>query len=232
MRYGDKMYIALGSGTAILAAVVSLLLAWLACSTARADIVSTVGLTQITAPSVVTGDFAVNSGLPNQLIFPEQQNIVLLQDLVTDTGTIAAGTMVNSYFVAVNRIPPEAIVDTRATFDRAVLGLVYLENPITGIPSTNFLGTDFLGAPLTLYLEASCRFCGFENLGQTQPLADTASFVGSTAFFHNNYSTPGDFARIITESANPVPGPIAGAGLPGLMALGLLWFARRRRARS
>jgi hypothetical protein len=39
-----------------------------------------------------------------------------------------------------------------------------------------------------------------------------------TAFFHNNYSTPSDFARIITaDPPAPVPRPIAGAGLPGLI---------------
>jgi hypothetical protein len=42
--------------------------------------------------------------------------------------------------------------------------------------------------------------------------------VGNTAFCHNDYSIPGDFARIITADAPfPVPGPVAGAGLPGLI---------------
>jgi hypothetical protein len=38
----------------------------------------------------------------------------------------------------------------------------------------------------------------------------------------------------ITGSADPVPGPVAGAGLPGAVfgSLGLMWFARRRQQRA
>ena len=73
----------------------------------------------VTAPAVVTGDFIVNSGgaLPNQLIFAEQQGVTLLAPLVTDTGTIAAGTLVNSYFFAVNTFGAnETVADTSVTF--------------------------------------------------------------------------------------------------------------------
>jgi len=41
---------------------------------ASADIISTVGLTQVTAPTTVTGDPIIDSALPAQLIFPEKQD--------------------------------------------------------------------------------------------------------------------------------------------------------------
>ena len=51
-------------------------------------------------------------------IFGEQQGITLLNDLKTDTGTISAGTVVDSYFFAVNA-NDLTTADTRVTFSGA-----------------------------------------------------------------------------------------------------------------
>jgi hypothetical protein len=197
----------------------------LASSTAHADIVSTVGLTQITAPTLVTGSFLINDGLPSQIIFPEQQNITLAAPLVTDTGVIPAGTVVDSYFFALNSAI-EYVVNTSVTFSTNVLGAIYKDptNPY-GNPSlpfyplftaSNFLGTT--GTTYTLEGAIACGpFCAFETI--TAPDMDTLTVAGNTVFFHNDYSVPGDFARIIVQSAAPVPGPIVGTGLPGLLGL-------------
>jgi hypothetical protein len=207
--------------------------------TASADIISTTGLTVVTAPSIVTGDFIINSGgaLPTQLIFPEKQGVTLLNPLVTDTGTIAAGTTINSYFFAVNS-SVETFVNTSVTFGDPVLGIIYMDGldpygPNPGPFNPNFALSNFLGAVGTTYsLDGpSCgTFCGFEVI--PSPDMDTASFVGNTAFFHNDYSIPGDFARIITADPVAVPGPIVGAGLPALILAGgglLGWWRRRQK---
>src|SRR6266481_4637173 len=94
--------------------------------TASADIISTIGLSQVAAPLLVTGDFLANVGGGPQIIFAEKQGVMLANDLVTDTGTIAAGTFVDSYFFAVNAFDPLGIhVDTSVTFDVPVLGIIY-----------------------------------------------------------------------------------------------------------
>jgi hypothetical protein len=224
----------------VLASALGICAAAAATRTASADIITTSGLSQVvTAPTLVTGDFLANS-LTHQIIFAEKKGVTLANDLVTDTGTIAAGTAVDSYFVALNVLQANPlIVDTSVTFDVPVLGIIYKDpaDPY-GTPSLPFYplftASDFLGASGTTYaLEGASAcgpFCGFEV--KPAPDMDTAYFSGNTAFFHNNYSTPGDFARIIT--ADPpahVPGPIAGAGLPGLiLASGgvLVWWRRRK----
>jgi hypothetical protein len=88
----DKL-IRVAAGLA-LASAVGICASATAIRTAAAGIVSTTGLTVVTAPLTVTGDFIINSGgaLPPQLIFTEQQGVTLLNPLVTDTGTIAASS--------------------------------------------------------------------------------------------------------------------------------------------
>ena len=71
---------------------------------AKADIISTVGLSVISAPSLtVTGNFLSANELPSQVIWAERQNVVLGSPLNTDTGVIAAGTLVDSYWRAIVR---------------------------------------------------------------------------------------------------------------------------------
>jgi hypothetical protein len=211
-----------------------------AISTAAADIISTTGLTVVTAPSFVGGNFIVNSGgvLPPQIIFAEQQGVTLANPLVTDTGTIAAGTLVNSYFFALNS-SIEYIVNTSVTFSDPILGIIYKDgsdpygqNPGSFNPlfdASNFLGA--IGTTYSFDTTACGSFCGFEIV--PAPDSDAASFSGNTASFHNDYSIPGDFARIITlDPTAAVPGPIAGAGLPGLILAGgglLGWWRRRQK---
>jgi hypothetical protein len=104
-----------------------------------------------------------------------------------------------------------------------------MRTPIT-TRAPNFGPSNFLGRPGLQY-SLNCFQCAFESTINGGFPLDTASFSGNTASFFNLYSNPGDVACIITLGAAPVPGPLAGAGLPGLLLAGgglLGWWRRRR----
>jgi len=188
-----------------------------ASAAANAGIVSTSGLTIISPPAVVEGSYLVSDGLPTQVIFDERQDVVLTAPLMTDTGTIAAGTRVDSEFFSVNS-NTATTADTSATFTGAVLGVIYMDTSLTTLGAAS----DFLGAPGTTYLWAngSCSLCGFEA-GQ-----DSLTVSGNTVNFHNFYDNPGDFARIIVAG---VPEPSTWAMLTlGFAGLGFLGYRKTK----
>lgn len=192
----------------------------LVCGSAHADgivsITSTVPVNQTTPPpgSTVGSNFLVNLGLAPGLAFAEQQNVVLTSSLTTDTGTIPAGTLVSSFFVAFNSSEGESQTTT-ITFSSDVLGIVFMDG------SSAWAASDFLGLPTLNYQEdpSVCPACGYET-------GETATFSGDQVFLNSSFSVPGDFARIIVAgSISPVPEPSSLT----LLCLGLAAPLLRRR---
>jgi PEP-CTERM motif len=164
----------------------------------------------------VTSNFLITIGETPALAFDEQQNGTLATPLVTDTGTIPAGTVVDSQYVAFNAVT-RFNQNTTVTLDGTVLGLAYLDVG-TGVPSLG--ASDFLGLPGLTYID-NCDQCGYEP-------GDTATFSGNQVFLSSNFGEPGDFARIISAAVPPpVPEP-SSVALLGVALAGLPLVLRRR----
>lgn len=176
-----------------------------------------------------TGDFlqipqplSVTNGTPtsntNILYFNELQGVTLAADLFTDGGgKIDAGTVVDSHMFYLNRDQSSNGVISRGgtlTFATDILGTM------SDTHGTLLVASDFLGAP-TNYTNFRNR--GLELGGRW---ADTISYSGKTVTANMlNVTQPGDWVRVVTVAAVPLPASLFLLPL-GIGALGVL---RRRR---
>ncbi len=187
----------------------------------------------ITAPGDVTDDAASNKAIQ---AFNEIIGYILLADLDVDGGTdIAAGTRVDSHMIFLNSGPgnDNTLIEHGAggnqnaasfTFDGMILGVM---SDSTGLLEVN--SSSFLGAPGTTYPIAAFAARGLEGNAFPGTANDWYSFALSTINLGMRVTEPGDWIRVVTVSAVPVPAalPLFGTGL-GI--LGFLGWRRRRKA--
>jgi hypothetical protein len=154
---------------------------------------------------------------PNLFAFDEIQNFTLSAPLVEDVGlsTIAAGTVISSYYVFFDPGPTEEVIGT-VNFDSTVLGI------ITG--TSALASSDFLAAAGVNYLNPADR--GLEA-------GDSVTISGAQQIlFDTVASSPGDYVRVITVGTpETTPAPEPGSAAPMALGVsGLAVFGRKRKS--
>lgn len=180
---------------------------------ASAAVLSVTGdVTLIAAPGTVSNATPGNN--TTMYAFDEIQNFLLGADLVTSSGTILAGTRVNSQMILLNRESGRSSLELAGavTFDSMILGLI---TTTAGLAATDAI----LGAAGTTYATFFAR--GLEG-------GETLGIAGDTLSLVLRVTQPGDWLRVVTIAAIPVPA----AGFLLLGALGGLAALRRRKLRA
>jgi hypothetical protein len=169
---------------------------------------SSPGTFSILAPPFEVGDD--NQQENNALFaFNEQPNVLLAAPLTLDLGgTLAAGTRVASHGIVYDPAASKSVIGS-VTFDRKVLGILWLTSKLQA--------TDALfGLPTITYNSPSAR--GLETVER-----GSTSFAGNTVFLSWTASSPGDNIRVLTAV------PEAGTWAMLIAGFGMIGMAARRR---
>lgn len=160
------------------------------------------------------------------LSFNEKQNVLLDQLLDPLFGAdIAAGTRVDSHMVFLNK--PDGVGGTldfngTITFSGTILGVFGRENGADLAGLNGRVDTDSL-LGVSNYDNFANR--GMENNG-TGANNDSVSFLDDTLTIRLKVTQPGDWVRVVTASAVPLPAPVL------LFGSGFAVFAAMRRRKS
>ena len=166
------------------------------------------------APASALDATVTNTG---QEGFDEMQGVVLGVGIAHDAGVIAAGTRVDSHMIFLNKPTGGAstIFHTGVTwtFSGTILGVMSDSGGLLESASTAVLGAAGTAYP-----------AGFTARGMEG--ADGYAIAGAMLTVAMGVSQPGDWIRVVTLSAIPLPAalPLYGAGMA---VLGLLGWRRK-----
>jgi hypothetical protein len=192
--------------------------AWFSAGTATADIIGTTGAIDIISPppSVKPGHLTSNTDI---FTFQEQSRLSLPTSVAVDItsagtyesvasltpGTIAAGTLVQSYFLHTDTASGSQMYDGSVTFSTPILGVMVLSATLSNSDST-------LGASGTTYPTGDSER-GLELSADQDHVTLSSDLSTLTVHFFTHGNV--DEVRILT--AAPVPEPssllVAGCGV-------------------
>ncbi len=153
---------------------------------------------------------------PDLFGFDEVQNFLLTAPLAVDVGSspIPAGTTISSHYIFFDPGPTERVIG-RVDFDADVIGIV--------TSTADLAASDFLSNPGVNYLDPALR--GLEA-------GDSVAISGAQQIlFDAAASSPGDYVRVLTETAVPEPATWTML-LLGFVGLGVAGSASRDRRSS